>query len=63
MSMTQEQINVSLFDEVKRLQRENTKLREALKWAEPYVPQVCETRRMIDELKEENKSTGGSQNE
>lgn len=30
MSMTQEQINVGLFDEVKKLQRENARLRDAL---------------------------------
>ena len=31
MSMTQEQINVGLFDEVKKLQREIRRLRGALK--------------------------------
>jgi hypothetical protein len=30
MSMTQDEINVTLFDEVKKLQSENTRLREAL---------------------------------
>jgi hypothetical protein len=34
------------------LQAEIDKLREALKWAEPYVPKRadCETRRMIESL-------------
>ena len=32
MSMTQEQINVGLFDEVKKLQQENVRLREALEY-------------------------------
>jgi hypothetical protein len=33
-------------------ERENARLREALKWAEPYVPKRadCETRRMIESL-------------
>ena len=33
-----------------QLERENARLREAIKWAEPYVPKVCETRRMIDDI-------------
>lgn len=28
----------------------NVRLLEALKWAEPYVPKVCETRRMIEDI-------------
>jgi hypothetical protein len=32
----------------RELERENAQLREAIKWAEPYVPKQCETRRMIE---------------
>jgi hypothetical protein len=35
---------------IAELERENARLREALKWAEPYVPKHSETYRMISEL-------------
>ena len=38
------------IDKGVELQRENTLLREAIKWAEPYVPKHSETYRMISEL-------------
>ncbi len=39
-------------DNICELDAKNAKLREALKWAEPYVPKRadCETRRMIESL-------------
>jgi hypothetical protein len=37
MSMTQQEINVDLFDEVKKLQRENELLRDVVKKAERAI--------------------------
>ena len=41
---------ITLAARVRELERENARLREAIKWAEPYVPKYSETYRMISEL-------------
>jgi len=39
-------------EELRQVREHNARLREALKWAEPYVPKRadCETRRIIESL-------------
>jgi hypothetical protein len=43
-------LNYEKERECNALKSENTRLREALRWAEPYVPKVCETRKMIEDI-------------
>ena len=37
-------------EDIRAVLVENANLREAIKWAEPYVPKRCETRRMIESI-------------
>lgn len=48
----EEHMCLAIWDELRRIRRENARLREAITWAEQYVPKRadCETRRMIESL-------------